>query len=69
MGKKGYISLRRYVQADSGTQPLPIQHIPGSFPELTRSGRETEHALPSGVEVKNAWTYNSPIRLHGVVLN
>jgi hypothetical protein len=44
----------------------------GLFPwGLKRPGREADHSLPSGAEIKNALSYTStpPIRLHGVVLS
>jgi len=43
----------------------------GSFSEVKRPGRESDHSPTSSAEVKNAWSYISslPIRLHGVVLS
>jgi len=40
------------------------------FNAVKRPGREDDHSLSSGVEVKNAWSYTStpPMRLHGVAL-
>jgi hypothetical protein len=41
------------------TQP-PIQWVPGAlFLGVKRPGRETDHSLPSGAEVKNEWSYTS----------
>jgi len=60
-----------------------LQWVPRTlFPEVRRPGRETDHASPSSVDVKNSWCYiNVPayvfmalclnkcrIRLNGVVL-
>jgi hypothetical protein len=34
---------------------------------VERPGREPDHSPPSSAEVKNAWSYTSP--LHGVMLS
>jgi len=51
---------------------LSIQWLPEA-PTLgvKRPGRETNHPLPSGAEVKIAWSYTSthPLCLHGMVLS
>jgi hypothetical protein len=31
----------------------------GSFPEVKRPGRETDHPLPTSAEVKDIWIYTS----------
>jgi hypothetical protein len=31
----------------------------GTFPGVKRLGRDVEHSAPSGVEVKNEWSYTS----------
>jgi len=52
------------------TQP-PIQWVPRALSLMIKlQGREIDHSPPSSAEVNNAWsyTYNLPIRLHGVVL-
>jgi hypothetical protein len=38
---------------------------------LKQLGRETDHKFPSGVEIKDAWSYTStpPVRLHGAMLS
>jgi len=45
--------------------------IRGSFLRVERPGREAGHKAPSGVEVKNAWSYTStlPIRLLGMMFS
>jgi hypothetical protein len=53
------------------TQP-PIQWISRVLSSaVKRPGREADHSPPSRAEVNNAWSYtpNSPIRLHGEMLN
>jgi hypothetical protein len=32
----------------------------GSFPGLKQQGREADHSLPTGAEVKKMWIYTSP---------
>ncbi|PNF42038.1 hypothetical protein B7P43_G11604, partial [Cryptotermes secundus] len=58
------------VQAGSGVQPISYPMGTGSsFPGVKRPWRETDHSLPNNAEVKNGGAiYNSPIRLHGIVL-
>jgi len=50
----------------------PIQYVPWTFsPEVKRPEREADHSPPSSAEIKNVWSYISPlsISLHGLVLN
>jgi hypothetical protein len=68
----GYFSLHHHVQNGSGAHlvsyPLGTR---GSFPGVTRQGREADHSPPSSAEVKE-WVesyVHSPIRLHGVVFS
>jgi len=46
-----------------GPLSLPSNEYLGPFPEIKRSGRETDHSNPSSAEVKNEWSYTS-ISLH-----
>jgi hypothetical protein len=56
------------VQTDSGPPSLLIQWVRGFCPGVKRSGREVNHSLPSGAEVKNEWgcTSSSPVCLRDV---
>jgi hypothetical protein len=47
---------------------LPIQSVPGILPEGKAAEAWRYHSSPSGIEVKNEWSYISipPTCLHGV---
>jgi hypothetical protein len=66
---KRFLSAPNSWPALGPTQP-PIQWLPGIFfPGVLWSESEAGHSPPSGVEVKNEWTYTSihPVYLHGVL--
>jgi hypothetical protein len=53
-----------------GPTQIPNQWLRGSYPGVKLPGREVRHSSPSGVEVKNEWSYTSTtpaICLHLVV--
>jgi hypothetical protein len=52
-------SLCHHIQTSSGTHPVshPINTW-GSFPRVKWLGHEADHSPPSGVDIKNAWSYN-----------
>jgi hypothetical protein len=61
-------------RAQTGSEAHPASYsmgTRGSFPGVKRPCCEAKHSPPSNTKVKKAWGYtsNSPIRLHGVVLN
>jgi hypothetical protein len=61
---KNFLFSKSSRPALGSTQP-PIQWVPGVLsPGVKRPGREADHSHPASAEVKN-----SPIRLHGVMLN
>jgi hypothetical protein len=62
----GNFPLHHHVQTGSGAHPVSYpMGTRGSFPVGERPRREADHAPPSSVEVKNAWSYTStpPIRV------
>jgi hypothetical protein len=68
----GNFSVRHLVQNSS--EAYPASYSIGSMtlsPGIKRPGRETDHSLPSSVEVENAWSYTPipQIHLHGVLHN
>jgi len=68
----GLFSPRYRVQTGSGAHPTSYPVATRGFsPGVKRPVRETDQSLPSGAEVKNAFSYISApsIRLHDVVLN
>jgi len=52
-----------------GPIQLHFQWVSGALtPEIKRPGREDDHSSSSSAE-DNAWSYTSPVRLHGMVLS
>jgi hypothetical protein len=63
------VSFRYHIHTGSGASQSPIhgnQRL--FFWGLNRPKREIDHSHLSSAEVKNTWSYTSPI-LHGVLLN
>ena len=61
-------SSLKYPEWFWGPDSLLFDEYRGSFPQIKRPGRETDHLSPSVAEVKNYWSYTStyPVCLHGV---